>query len=107
MNDDLIPEELRRFILLHIDSVAELECLILFHRNPGWVADSEAVAGKLYISEEEMKRKAARSSIISPSGAFWSPRERKTVFTATSRPRPDCPRRLHNWLRPMRNILCL
>lgn len=55
MNENVIPEDLRRFIILNIDSVAELECLLLFHGNSSWHADSETVAQKLYIPEEDAK----------------------------------------------------
>jgi hypothetical protein len=53
MNENLIPEDLRRFIIMNIDSVAELECLLLFQKNPAWRADSETIARKLYLTEEE------------------------------------------------------
>jgi hypothetical protein len=53
MNEDIIPQDVRRFILLNIDSVAQLECLLLFHGRPGWQADINAVAALLYIPEPE------------------------------------------------------
>ncbi|MDB5491615.1 MAG: hypothetical protein JWO78_1464 [Micavibrio sp.] len=51
--DDPIPEDLRRFIILNIDSVAELECLLLFQRNPGWKAAPPDIAQKLYIPVQD------------------------------------------------------
>ena len=53
MNENIIPQDVRRFILLNIDSVAQLECLLLFHGRPGWQADIDAVAALLYVPEEE------------------------------------------------------
>lgn len=55
MNEDIIPGDLRRFILLNINSVAELECLLLFYNAPEWQADETSVARKLYITEREAR----------------------------------------------------
>jgi hypothetical protein len=51
--DDLIPEDLRDFILRHIDSIAELEALLLLRRNPDETWRAAAAAKRLYISESE------------------------------------------------------
>ena len=50
---DLIPEDLRDFVLRHIDSIAQLEALLLLRRNPSdaWTAD--VAAKRLYITETE------------------------------------------------------
>jgi DNA-binding MarR family transcriptional regulator len=51
--DDLIPEDLRDFILRHIDSIAQLEALLLLRRNPKETWTAEASAKRLYISEAD------------------------------------------------------
>jgi len=51
--DDLIPENLRDFILRHIDSIAQLEALLLLRRNPDETWTAEAAAKRLYISEAD------------------------------------------------------
>jgi hypothetical protein len=50
---DLIPEDLRDFVLRHIDSIAQLEALLLLRRDPtdAWTAD--VAAKRLYITETE------------------------------------------------------
>jgi len=55
MADELIPPEVREFIIRHIDSIAQLEALLLLlkKRDLQWrVAD---VASQLYIGEDEAK----------------------------------------------------
>jgi len=53
MADDLIPDDVKQFIFDKIDSVAELEGLLLLCRNPeiGW--DSKTLAGRLYATEQQ------------------------------------------------------
>lgn len=55
MADDIIPEDLRDFILRHIDSIAQLEALLLLRRNPEEIWTAEASAKRLYISEADAK----------------------------------------------------
>jgi hypothetical protein len=50
---DLIPEDLRDFILRHIDSIAQLEALLLLRRNLSEAWTAEVGARRLYISEAE------------------------------------------------------
>jgi hypothetical protein len=51
--DDLIAEDLREFILRHIDSIAQLEALLLLRRTPEQTWTAERSAQRLYISEAE------------------------------------------------------
>jgi hypothetical protein len=53
MAEDLIPEDVREFVIKHIDSITHLEALLLLRGNPDeyWTANS--TAGRLYISEHE------------------------------------------------------
>ncbi|MGI8884334.1 MAG: hypothetical protein ACR2IA_08835 [Pyrinomonadaceae bacterium] len=53
MADDLIPDDVRRFILDKIDSIAELEGLLLFSRNPETEWNIEALAQRLYASQQQ------------------------------------------------------
>ena len=53
MADDLISEDLRDFILRHIDSIAQLEALLLLRRNSGETWTAAKAAARLYISENE------------------------------------------------------
>ena len=53
MTDDLIPSEVQQFILKHIDSVAELEALLIMagHARETWTV--EGIARRLYIPEHD------------------------------------------------------
>lgn len=51
MIDDLIPHDIREFILAHIDSVAQLEALLLLRSNPDTEWSTAEVAARLYITE--------------------------------------------------------
>jgi hypothetical protein len=53
MADHLIPEDVRQFIVDKIDSVAELEGLLLLSRNPETEWNIEALAQRLYASREQ------------------------------------------------------
>jgi hypothetical protein len=48
-----IPDDLRDFIVAHIDSIAHLEALLLLKGNAGRDWTVEACAGRLYISQDE------------------------------------------------------
>jgi hypothetical protein len=68
MADDVIPDEIKQFILNNIDSIAQLEALLLLRKDPqlDWTID--AVAKGLYISEQEtsilLRRLCAGSFLI-------------------------------------------
>lgn len=47
-----VPEEVRRFIAHHIDSVEKLEILLLLHHQPGRAWSPEAVARELRIARQ-------------------------------------------------------
>jgi hypothetical protein len=53
MADQPIPDDLREFILAHIDSVAHLEALLLLRRNLSKEWNPSSVAERLYITEGE------------------------------------------------------
>jgi hypothetical protein len=50
---DVIPEDIHHFVLTHIDSVAQLEALLLLQRNPNETWTAAGAAHRLYIDERE------------------------------------------------------
>jgi hypothetical protein len=54
MADEPIPDEVRDFILRHIDSVAQLEALLLLRANPGESWTVGGAAKRLYAGEPEI-----------------------------------------------------
>lgn len=57
-----IPNDVRRFILESIDSIAQLEALLLLRGSPNEEWGAQKVAGRLYISEKEAASLLARLS---------------------------------------------
>jgi hypothetical protein len=68
MADDVIPDEIKQFILNNIDSIAQLEALLLLRGNPQLDWTINTVAKRLYISEQEtsilLQRLCADSFLI-------------------------------------------
>lgn len=60
MSTDPIPDDVRRFILMSIDSVAQMEALLLLREKPQVEWDTTTVAKRLYISEPETSDVLAR-----------------------------------------------
>jgi len=50
----VIPDDVRRFLLKRIDSVAHLEALLLLRDNPHMEWSQSAVAARLYLEPEEV-----------------------------------------------------
>jgi protein tyrosine phosphatase (PTP) superfamily phosphohydrolase (DUF442 family) len=50
---ELIPADVRTFLLQHIDSIAQLEALLLLRSAPTCLWSAETVAKRLYISTQE------------------------------------------------------
>ncbi|MCU1287958.1 MAG: hypothetical protein JWN60_187 [Acidobacteria bacterium] len=50
---ELVPDDVRQFIIDKIDSVAELEGLLLLSRNPETNWTLEALAQRLYTSQQQ------------------------------------------------------
>lgn len=48
----LIPEEIKAFILAHIDSIAELEALLVLRENSGQSRTCKEVADRIYCDEK-------------------------------------------------------
>jgi len=53
MPDRVVPEDVRQFILASIDSVAQMEALMLLRVNAGSGWTAAAIAQRLYITEAE------------------------------------------------------
>ncbi len=53
MNDDVIPPEVRQFVLDRIDSVAHLEALLLLRSKPDEDWTCATVASRLYIDQRQ------------------------------------------------------
>jgi hypothetical protein len=60
MADDLIPGDLRDFILRYIDSIAQLEALLLLRAHAGEEWDAKQTAARLYAGEPEVAEVLAR-----------------------------------------------
>lgn len=78
MPEDVIPEDVRSFVLENIDTVAQLEGLLLFRANRGAAMKPEEIAARLYISDEEteyfMNELAARGLLAKNSSGlleYW------------------------------------
>jgi hypothetical protein len=56
MADDAIPDGVRDFVLRHIDSVAQLEALLLLHANSNENWDVPRAAARLYTGEDEIRK---------------------------------------------------
>ena len=54
MVDELIPADVRDFILRHIDSVAQWEALLLLRANPNERWDVSKIARRLYTGDKEI-----------------------------------------------------
>jgi hypothetical protein len=87
MADDPVPKHLGDFVARYIDSVAQLEALLLLHGNPAERWGIEPVASRLYISPAEaleiLDRLAREGLLAGDNGVFrydcGSPELRQTV----------------------------
>jgi hypothetical protein len=61
MNSHPIPDDVRQFIFDKIDSVAQLEALLLLRANPSDDWDAGAVAKRLYVDEPQARTALSRS----------------------------------------------
>lgn len=53
MSTSEIPDEIRRFLLQHIDSVAKLEALLLMRQDPQQEWDADLLSQRLYIKAQQ------------------------------------------------------
>jgi hypothetical protein len=52
--DDIVPVDVRDFILRHIDSVSQLEGLLLLRANPDKVWNAADAAARVYANDQEI-----------------------------------------------------
>jgi len=82
MPDDLIPEAIKQFLIENIDSIAELEGLLLLRSNPNELWSSNALAQRLYATQEQIENVLARLDTLgflatrgdNPTTYFYKPR---------------------------------
>ena len=53
MPTDVIPAELRSFLARHVNSIAQLEALLLLRGSPDVVWDVPATAQRLYVGNQD------------------------------------------------------
>ncbi len=53
MDEALIPDDVRDFLLRHIDSIAQMEALLLLRADPACAWSAETLAKRLYITTQE------------------------------------------------------
>ena len=73
MAEQIIPDDVRDFILRHIDSVAQLEALLLLHGSPNGIWDTASMTKRLYTSEAEIAGLLAplvEAGLLSVSGGI-------------------------------------
>lgn len=85
-----IPEDVHRFILHCIDSVEQLEILLLLHGSPGTDRSPEGVARELYSNPDSVARRlaslAAKDLLVaghSPSTYRYQPKSPELAATVT------------------------
>ena len=52
--DDVIPPEVRELIIRHIDSVSQLEALLILHAHPQESWEVRRIANRVYASDREV-----------------------------------------------------
>jgi hypothetical protein len=50
MGEVLIPDDVRAFLLQHLDAIAQLEALLLLRADPTCAWSAETIAKRLYIT---------------------------------------------------------
>jgi len=60
MSDEVIPEEIKQFLLKNIDCVAQWEGLLMLWSDPSKEWNAKTLAQKVYTSEPEMNRLLAQ-----------------------------------------------
>jgi hypothetical protein len=74
MSDQALPAELREFVASHIDSIAQLEALLLLRSAKDSVWELQSAARRLYIGEQEtsetLAHLAAHGLIVREAGGY-------------------------------------
>jgi hypothetical protein len=53
MSDEIIPDDIRQFIMQSIDSIAQMEALLLFRNQPETQWSTITIAQRLYMTEKQ------------------------------------------------------
>jgi len=75
MADEPVPDEVRDYILNHIDSIVQLEALMLLRAHPGESWDVTKMARRLYVSDTEVSGALGRlvhDGVVSSSEGTFS-----------------------------------
>ncbi len=64
MSDDLIPGNVREFIVNNIDSIAELEALLLLYGEPQGNWTISTIAKRLYTNQEQIQEVMAKLHLL-------------------------------------------
>jgi hypothetical protein len=71
---DVLPEDIRQFLLENIDSIAEMEALVMFMREPAAAWSVEQLVARLYIApadaERTLERLCARGVAVRAADGF-------------------------------------
>ncbi len=103
MTRDFIPDDITQFIIEKIDSVAELEALLLLHSTPEEKWSVSALSGRLYINEKETAEVLAHLRMHGlPLTKPASPHS-----ISISRPLLNFNKRWTEWPRYTQNTFCL
>lgn len=86
MSDHQLPDELLDFLAMHVDSVAQLEALLLLRQQPSLCWDAKNVASRLYIGEldafEALAHLASQGCLARESDGFrFEPRSDQLART--------------------------
>jgi DNA-binding MarR family transcriptional regulator len=60
MADEPVPDDVRDYILNHIDSIVQLEALMLLRAHPAECWDAAKMARRLYVSEPDVSNAVGR-----------------------------------------------
>jgi hypothetical protein len=82
MSDDVIPQDVKDFILQNIDSIAHMEGLILVRGDPGKEWDADSISRTLFIGQE----KAAELLLDMTKRGFFTRMENKTHYRYNPQP---------------------
>jgi hypothetical protein len=86
MSDLHLPAELLEFLAMHVDSVAQLEALLLLRQQPSLRWDAKNVASRLYIGEQDalevLDHLATHGCLVREPGAFrFEPQSKELAQT--------------------------
>jgi hypothetical protein len=75
MVEEVLPLEVQQFLLTRIDSIAQLEALLLLYSDPSQAWDCEEISRRLYVDEAictEILKGLTRQSLLIKKDARYS-----------------------------------